>query len=63
MFKIIIEHPTQGAPSLTLQTENRENARRAKMLGKENDIKVRVVKQQPDKDVKFKGIDEDAEVE
>ena len=57
MYQIKIPHPQQGQAALRLQTENRNLARAAMMLGQENHLAVEVTEEVKPRVVKFKGVD------
>jgi len=54
MYKVTIPHPKEGVPALQLQTTQRHLARSAVLLGKENDLEVKVVAEVEPRPVKFK---------
>lgn len=56
MFKVTIPHNQEGVPALQLQTESRNLARQAALLGKENKLEVKVVREVEPAPVKFKGL-------
>lgn len=56
MFKITIPHKQQGQAALQLETKSRLCARYAYILGKENGLEVKVVREVEPVGVKFKGV-------